>query len=305
MAAFLVGVYSIVGGLLADAVTDVIQGLAVIIGLAVLTFFIVVHLGASRPACAEIKPERLQLMKAGGPGGWDRLRSMQAIVMCGSIVAVELISRFLGSRTASIATVGTVTGGLMYLAVGIFPLFLGLIGPSLIKNLVQTEQIVPKLAETYLPPLAYALFIGALVSAILSVVHAALHAPAAQLSHNIVTRVVPGLSDRARLRVVRLCVLALSMVAYGLATSVDRIKELVELASAFGSAGAFVVAIFGLFTRFGGSGAAITALLAGSLVWAWGRFVMALETPYLVGLAAALAGYVLVGLIERHRATES
>ncbi len=301
LAAVLVGAYSIVGGLLADAVTDVIQGLAVIIGLAVLVAFIMAQLGGFSASLAEIPLERLKLTRPDGPSGIDRLESM-AIVICGSIVAVELISRFLGSRSASIAAVGTIAGGLMYLIVGLFPLFLGLIGPSLIKDLAQTEQIVPKLAETYLPPLAYALFIGALVSAILSVVHAAVHAPAAQLSHNIVTKLVPGLSDGARLRTVRTCVLGLSIIAYLLANSVDRIKELVELASAFGSAGAFVVAVFGLFTRFGGPIAAITALLTGSLVWAGGRFVLDLATPYLAGLICALVGYVVVGLVEGRRA---
>ena len=52
-----------------------------------------------------------------------------------------------------------------------------------------------RLAEVYLPGLLYIVFVGAIISAILSVVHSALHAPAAQISHNIVVRLVPGLSD--------------------------------------------------------------------------------------------------------------
>ena len=34
-----------------------------------------------------------------------------AIPICGTIVAVELISRFLGARTADVAATGTVLGG--------------------------------------------------------------------------------------------------------------------------------------------------------------------------------------------------
>jgi solute:Na+ symporter, SSS family len=187
----------------------------------------------------------------------------------------------------------------MYLVMGLFPLFLGLVGPVLIKDLGEPEQIVPKLAEAYLPPVGYALFVGALVSAILSVVHAALHAPAAQLSHNVVMRVIPGLSPRGRLASVRLCVLVLSIVAWVLANSVETIKELVELASAFGSAGAIVVALFGLFTGFGGPAAAAVALVSGSLVWAVAKFVLAATTPYLVALGTALGAYIVVGLVER------
>ncbi len=298
IAAVLVGFYSVVGGLLADAVTDVVQGIAVMIGLIVLAVFVASAVGGVEAGLSRIEPSRLSFTGSGENGAIEKIEKL-AIVLCGSLVAVELISRFLGARTARIAAVGTVTGGLMYLVMGLFPLFLGLVGPVLMKDLGEPEQIVPKLAEAYLPPVGYALFVGALVSAILSVVHAALHAPAAQLSHNVVTRVIPGLSPRARLASVRICVLGLSIVAWILANSVETIKELVELASAFGSAGAIVVALFGLFTGFGGPAAAAVALISGSLVWAAARFVLALPTPYLVALATALGTYVVVGLVER------
>ena len=301
VAAILVGAYSVVGGLLADAVTDVVQGVAVIVGLVVLTVFVAAALGGVGNGLARLEPVRLSF----SGGDEDLLAKVErmAVVVCGSLVAVELVSRFLGARTAAIASLGTMAGGLMYLCMGLFSLFLGLTGPLLIKDLGEPEQIVPKLAEAHLPAFAYALFVGALVSAILSVVHAALHAPAAQLSHNVILRFRPGLSPGARLAVVRLCVFGLSIVAWLLAMSVDTIKELVELASAFGSAGAVVVALFGLFTSFGGAWAALAALLAGSLVWAAGRFALGLSVPYLIALVSALVVYVAVALAEgRQRA---
>lgn len=300
VSAFLVGAYSVVGGLLADAVTDVVQGIAVIIGLVVLAFFVAAALGGPTVALSQIEPVRLSLATGPDDTTIDRIEHL-TVVLCGSLVAVELVSRFLGARSATVAAQGTIAGGIMYLAMGLFPVFLGLVGPQLLKDLAEPEQIVPKLAESYLPAAGYALFVGALVSAILSVVHAALHAPAAQLSHNVVVRLIPELSPRGRLYCVRLTVLVLSAVAWGLAHAVATIRELVELASAFGSAGAIVVALFGLFTGFGGAAAAIAALLSGSLVWALGKFVLELQTPYLLALGVALTAYVVLGLIERAR----
>lgn len=300
IAALLVGAYSVVGGLLADAVTDVVQGIAVMIGLVILAVFVAAALGGPEVALSRIEPQRLSFAAGPDDSLLDRIEYL-LIVLCGSIVAVELVSRFLGARTATVAASGTIAGGLMYLAMGLFPLFLGLVGPLLLKDLAEPEQVVPKLAETYLPALGYALFVGALVSAILSVVHAALHAPAAQLSHNVIVRLLPGLSPRGRLYCVRLSVLALSAVAWLLAQSVSTIKELVELASAFGSAGAIVVALFGLFTGFGAAAAAITALVSGSLVWAVGKFALGLQAPYLIALVVAFSAYVVIGLFERSR----
>lgn len=297
IAAALVGAYSVVGGLLADAITDVVQGIAVIIGLVVLVYFVTTAVGGIAGGLAKVPPARLDALAA-GEDGWLGKAEKLAIVIGGSIVSVELISRFLGARSVGAATIGTLTGGLMYLCIGLLPVFLGLVGPLLIKDLAEPEQIVPKLAEAYLPPLGYALFLGALVSAILSVVHAALHAPAAQISHNIISSLAPSLSAKARLTSVRLTVLGLSIVAYVLAISVVRIKELVEIASAFGSAGAFVVAMFALFSRFGGPASAATSLIAGILMWVWAKYVFGLSLPYLIGVGSALAVYVAVAIVE-------
>jgi solute:Na+ symporter, SSS family len=298
IAAVLVGAYSIVGGLLADAITDVVQGVAVIVGLVVLVYFVSTAVGGIAPGIEKVAPERLVPLAA-GEDGWLGKAEKLAIVIGGSLVSVEIISRFLGARSANVARTGTLIGGLMYLVVGLMPVYLGLVGPSLIKDLAETEQIIPKLAEAHLPPVAYALFLGALVSAILSVVHAALHAPAAQLSHNILVRLKPDTSPKARLTMVRMSVLALSVVAALLALSVERIKDLVEIASAFGSAGAVVVALFGIFTRFGGPGSAATSLIAGILTWVWAKYFFHLKAPYMMGLAAAFLVYVVVGMLER------
>ncbi len=298
IAAMLVGAYSIVGGLLADAITDVVQGVVVIAGLVVLSWAIASQLGGVERALASITPDRLEFFSAAGDTPLSRVEKL-AITLCGSIVSIELISRFLGASSANVARTGTLLGGAMYLVVGLMPIFLGLVGPNLLPGLKETEQIVPRLAEAFLPGVAYALFLGALVSAILSVVHAALHAPAAQISHNIVAGMLPDLKPSARLWSVRLAVLALSIVAFALAQSVERIRELVEIASAFGSAGAFVVAMFGVHSRFGGSLAAMASLISGISIWIVAKYGLDLPAPYLTALVCALGSYVLAGLYEK------
>ncbi len=299
LAAVLVGAYSVVGGLLADAVTDVVQGVAVVLGLLILGAIVAGHVGGVGPGLAQIEPERLNFTRA--EYGWLAMVEQIAIPVCGTIVAVELISRFLGARTAQVASVGTVLGGAIYLTVGLIPVFLGLVGPSLLPSVPDAEQIVPRLAQAYLPGVLYVAFVGAIISAILSAVHAALHAPASQVSHNIVVRLIPNLSERGRLWSVRLTVMVLSVVAYFISITSNRIHDLVETASAFGSAGVFVTALFALFTTFGGSASAYASISAGLLVWGSGKFVFGLTAPYVTGLLAATVGYIGVALLEQRR----
>jgi Na+/proline symporter len=297
LAAVLVGAYSVVGGLLADAVTDVIQGVAVMVGLLILGTVVAFHVGGVTAGLAQLEAEQLTFMRE--DSGWLVKLEQLAIPICGTIVAVELISRFLGARSANVARVGTVVGGTAYLVVGFIPVFLGLVGPRIAGNVPDAEQVVPRLAEVYLPGMLYVAFVGAIISAILSAVHAALHAPAAQISHNIVVRLLPGLTERGRLWSVRMTVMALSIVAFVLAITSHRIKDLVETASAFGSAGVFVTALFALFTRYGGPAAAYVSVAAGMVAWAGGKYVLDLTAPYLLGLAMALIGYVGTAQLER------
>ena len=291
VAAVLVGAYSVVGGLLADSVTDVIQGAAVILGLVILTTM--VALGgapADAPLALELVPAAAAT-DAAEPIGFFPWLEQLLIPICGTVVSVELISRFLGSRSAGVAATGTNIGAAMYFAVGIMPVYLGLQGAGLLPGLSEPEQIVPKLAELYLPSGLRIAFVGAIISAILSTVHSALHGPASQVSHNIVLRMFPDLPAARKLWVVRATVMALSVVAYTLSLSSERIHDPVETASAFGSAGVFVVAIFALFTDYGGPASAYGALITGMVVWLVAKFGLSFEAPYGLALLASIGIY--------------
>lgn len=72
--------------------------------------------------------------------------------------------------TAGIVYSDGLVGGTLYLAVGLIPVFLGLVGPALLPGLEEPEQLVPTLAQQYLPTLLYVIFAGAMISAILSTV---------------------------------------------------------------------------------------------------------------------------------------
>ncbi len=303
LATLLVAVYAVVGGLLADAVTDVLQGLVVIAGLLALGIAVAMQTQGPWFGLGGIETGRLNLF-ATDDGSWIGHVEKLAVPICGTIVAVEVISRFLGAKSPREAAVGTMLGAGLYLLLGLIPIYLGLVGPSLLTNLIETEEIVPRLAEAYLPTAVYVLFIGAIISAILSVVHATLHAPAAQLSHNVLLRIRPQATAPARLWAVRLTVAGLSVIAYLLASASESIKELVETASALGSAGVFVAALFGLFTKIGGAPSAYASIAAGTIMWAWSKYVFGMSTPYLLALAAACCSYVAVAVIERHESSQ-
>ena len=290
-------IYTVYGGLLADVMTDFVQGIALIVGLVVLAWVVIDAAGGMRVAASHIRPEQLHYF--GGPGQ-PLLATLEkwAIPITGSVIAQELISRILATRTPQTAQRAALLGGGIYLAVGLIPVFLGLIGTRLLPGLDEPEQLLPRLAAEHLPMLLYIVFAGALISAILSTVDSALLAASALVEHNLIVPLRPDLSDRARVRIARSGVALFGVLAYVLALQAESIYALVVQSSALAGAGIFVVVMFGLFTRFGGPSAALAALLVGLGTWVGGEYLIGWPVPYLSSLATALATYVAVGVFE-------
>jgi Na+/proline symporter len=224
-----------------------------------------------------------------------------SVPIFGSLLAQELVSRVLGSRSAKVAVRAALAGGAAYLLIGLIPVYAGLAGARLMPGLEDPEQLLLLLARDLLTPLPYVLFAGALVSAILSTVDSTLLAASSLTSHNLIVSLRPNLPDATRLRLARSGVVLFGGISYGIALNSGGVLELVEQASSFASAGVFVAASFGLFSRLGGPASASAALIAGAVAWLASE-TGGLATPYLVSLVSALVAYVGVALIEQRSA---
>ncbi len=292
--------YTASGGLRADAITDVIQGAALSVGLVVVLVTVVYQAGGPVASLQLIDPERLNPFAAGNRSILE-VADAWAIPVFGSMAAQELVSRVIASRSPVIARRSSLMATAIYLSIGLIPAFLGLIGGSLVTGLNSPEHLLTHLAETYLPTVLYIIFAGALISAILSTVDSALLSASALLSHNVIISFRPHTTDALKLKYARAGVVVLGLVAYLLAIYGGSVYELVETASAFGSAGVVVVFLFGLLTKFGNSRSAISALVTGMLVWVYASFIAGSPIAYLLALCSSFAAYVVVAVIPSRR----
>lgn len=298
LSAAVVIAYTAAGGLLADAVTDVIQGSLVVVGLAVLAMAVfgsgdvtVASLLSTSRSFAPVERSLLERAEA-----W-------AIPLCGSVLAQEQMARIFASRSGEVARASAFTAGALYLVVGVVPVGLALVGVLLLPGLEDPEQVLPRLALEHFPPWFYVVFAGALISAILSTVDSALLAAASLVAHNLLAPLWPGASDRTKLRLARGAVVVFGIVAYGLARDAQGVYALIEVASAFASAGVLVSASFGLFTRIGGPWSAGASLVSGALVWTIAEHGDLVAVPYLASLGSATLAYVTVAAFEGRRAS--
>lgn len=301
LAAGVVIVYTVMGGLLADAVTDVVQGVLLIGGLAVLAYTIA---DANEGVFGVI-----ELIREGGLFNEEEttgsglhpmllIAEAWAIPVFGSLLAQESVSRVLASRSPTVARRSTIIAAIAYVCIGLIPVSLGLAGFVLVPGLDQAEQILPALARQYLSPFLYVVFAGALVSAILSTVDSTLLAASALFSHNVLPHTSLQRSERGKILIDRFGVAAMGVVSFLLALSSEGVYDLVKDAASFGSSGIFVVFVFGMYSSLGSSRSAQLTLFAGVASWVIGHYVLGFELSYLASLAVSLITFVFVSRIE-------
>ena len=290
--------YTMFGGLLADATNDVIQSVVITVGLFVLLGGVVLDLsqtGILSETLGGIGPVSLLPSTGNSPMA---IVEEWAIPICGSVIAAELVGRIIATRTPTVARRSSITAGVLYIIVGTVPLVIGLLGQRIVPTLADAEQVIPAVAHALLPTLFFAIFAGSVVAAILSTVDSTLLVASGLMSHNILIPVFKVTSERSKVLLARAGVLSFGVIAYIQAIRAEGVFELVESASAFGSAGILVTAVFGLFTSLGGPYAALATLVGGLIVYLAGTFG-GFAYPYLLSLGVSVLTYVVVGTMER------
>ena len=294
-----VTVYTLLGGLLGDIITDLIQGIMIALGLSLILFFVLQSDFDFTQWWQNIPPERLQFRKP-NESFWQRI-DRWSIPIFGSLIAQELISRVLSARSAAVARNSAYVSGCIYLLFGSIPVILGLMGPNLLHDLNHQEDFIISIAQQYLPTFAFVIFSGALISAILATIDSILLSVSALVSHNILVPTFNLHSEKKKIVSARVMVILAALISVLLAFSSDSIYDLVEAASSFGTAGVLVVTLVGLHSDWGGRLSAYSALVAGLVTLPVIEYGFQGEAPFLTTLLITLCVYILGGWFKGNR----
>jgi Na+/proline symporter len=287
VAALFVVAYTAFGGLLADAVTDVIQGVVLSIGLIVMLVLVVGHVGGAGDALRILSESGKINAAAENAQPWFLTLEAWAIPVIGSLTAMEVVSRVIATRSGTVAQRASLMAGTLYIAIGLIPIVIALLATSFMSPVADSETILPAVARDVLPTIVFAIFAGGLVSAILSTVDSTLLVSSGLLAHNLIVPLAKITDERRKVLIARAGVLLFGLIAYTLALISSGVLDLVEQASALGSTGIVVTVLVGLFTTLGSPRTAGATLVVG-LVSYVGGVVAGFDTPFLFSLSCTL-----------------
>ena len=268
IAAAIVLIYTIAGGMWAVTLTDFVQLVILVAGLLILTPILLDDMGGWSHLRAQIPDERFFLYpRDGGATGWLAYARDWMVVGLGNLAGQDLIQRSLAARNEKVAFKSAYLAGLLYLTVGLLPVFLGLAGAVILPGLENPDLVMMELALKYLPEVALVLFIGALVSALLSSADSALLAPASVIGWDLLRFFRPNSPDIASLKITRLAVLLLGAAALALALHKASVYDLIIDSWSVLLATLFVPLTAGIWWRRANGSGALAAIATGFAAW--------------------------------------
>jgi Na+/proline symporter len=311
-ATIVVLVYTSFGGIRSDVATDVVQGAVLLVLLIVLFFSLLNVVGGLTQTLELIRPGQLTLVAPGEP--WLTRIDAWAIPILGSLVTQEAVSRFLAARSPEVAQRSCFIAATLYLAIGLVPVLIGLVGANLNLPDADGDNFLPVFARTYLPIFGYIVLSGALLSAILSTVDSNFLSVSSFVTNNVLPQNF-GFKESTRLLLARGATVAAGLAALLVAFAGSSIYDLIQLTSALGQAGILVAVLFGLYSRFGGGHAAFGAIIGCMVCNAYTMAFWPLTQPngpdgeppefsggFLLSTVFSLVVYVLIANWEKRRA---
>ena len=304
--AVVVLVYTVAGGMWAVTLTDLVQGIVVIVGLLILVPFALSDVGGFSGLEAGSREGALAFFPEGGLLEWLWYLQAWLVIGIGNIPGQDLMQRALSAKNERTAQWSSYLAGLMYITVGMLPVLVGLVGAVLIPELQNPEHILPELGLKYLHPVLMALFVGALLSAIMSSADSGLLAPASVFGENILKRLKPSVSPSQQLASIRWAVIVTGAIALVVALYFQRVYDLMVNSWSVLMVSLFVPLTAGLYWKRTNGPAAVASLVVGVVSW---LVLVAYQDTYPADLmATALAAVTLVVVTwlssKRHPATQ-
>jgi len=270
------------------------------VGLCATLLALVDHFGGWGESFARIEPAQLRLV-AEDESVLARI-NIWFVPVIGALIAQESVSRALGCRDAPTAKRAALLASGFYLALGAVPVMLGLLGAHYPLPLVHGEDFLPELARHTLAPFVYVLFVGAIVSVILSTIDSSLLAIGALAAHNLFGDSTASTGDHRRLRSARLFVIVSGFLACLIALSAESIYALVLEADSLGTAGIAVITIAALFTRVGGPISASATLVVALASSAIAKYVFEYEAPFVFSLGLSILVFLVLAPLDAREA---
>jgi len=297
--ALLVMTYTLLGGMWSISFTDFLHNIILIVGLLFLVYLLLDKIPDFQRFIDNQPPHFFQFTPRENTWkDWLTYGAAWITIGLGSIPQQDIFQRVMSAKNQDVAAKASLAAGVMYLTIAMLPLLIALIAVRLYPSLLAEDTLlIPHLVLKFTPYGMQVLFLGALLSALLSTTSGAILAPASVLGENLWKPLLKHPSDVQVLKIIRISVVLVTLACIWMAVEGQNIFELVGEASAFSLVSLFIPLNAGLWWKRASAMGSHMSMLFGLGVWAYYNFIAPSDIPAVwYGLLASLAG-LLVGTL--------
>lgn len=294
--AVLVMTYTLLGGMWSITITDFLHNIILIIGLLFLAYLLLdkipdwgLFIDQQPAGFFRFIPKENTWVD------WLTYSAAWMTIGLGSIPQQDIFQRVMSAKSAKIASKASLAAGMMYLSIAMLPLVIALVAVRLYPSLLaEDDLLIPNLVLKFTPYGVQILFLGALLSALLSTTSGAILAPASVLGENLLKPSLKNPDDKKVLFYIRVSVVLVTGACIWMAISRQNIFELVSEASAFSLVSLFIPLNAGLWWKKASAMGSHLSMIAGLLVWIYFNFIHPNDIPSVwYGLVASIMGLLL------------
>lgn len=298
--AIVVFVYTAVGGMWAVAMTDFVQMIVIAVGLVCLLIVVLIDVGGWGNIAPHLPEGTFRMTpKDAPPSIWLNYFRAWLIFGLADVSAQTLMQRAFSAKDEQTAQNSFYLAGVGHLSLGMIPVTLGIIASVTMPGLTDPETVIPELALAHLHPVAIAIFVGAILAAIMSSADSALLAAASVFSVNILPLFKRNFSDRYRLNATRIAIPIFGSIAVYVALRVQAVYNLILDANSVILVCVTVPFIVGIWWPMANRTGALASMAVGFIVW-FVSIVYAPDLPGdLLGLLAGLFTILIVAPLTR------
>ncbi|MGB5832637.1 MAG: sodium/solute symporter [Thiohalocapsa sp.] len=312
----LAAAYTAAGGLAAVVYTDVLQGIILLIGAMLVTWFSFERIDFDWSAVTTaMPPEQLSLFLPLDDPNLPWLGTLVGVPVLGFYFWCTnqfIVQRVLGARSIADARFGVLLAGLLKLPVLYIMVLPGVIAALILPPLESGDQVFPALIAEVLPAGLSGLILAALGAALMSSIDSTLNSAAALLTLDFIKPVRPGLSPRAIAWIGRAAIGLFMLLAAAIAPLIGNFEGLFHyLQTALSYLVPPVAAVFllGAFSRRAGPFSALATLVGGHALSAllfglWLGGILTLHFTLVAGLLFAVSVLIFMLSAWLHPATD-
>ena len=301
MVAIVVTLYTMMGGLVSVAFTDIVHICFITVGMAIAMPIIVHGAGGWEHvvSLAEARnPTQLELTKV----GWKTIGGLILMYFMTFSTGQEAVQRYFAARDIKTARLGSFLCSLLMALYGFIPAIIGIVAFAHFPD-IKANQAMPMAAMKFAPMLIAGLVMASVVAATMSSASGNLIASCTLFTKDVYQKYInPNASDRTILLLSKAVVGVMGIASLYIALNpAIGIIDLLVFGFTMRSAGPFAAFLFGFIYKNATKNGGLAAIIIGSVVAGVWQYY---GEPYglmslVVGSAASTVAFFTVSMIER------